>query len=105
VLFYPQKKGQGTPLHVGRLHCRAGQVESWAIILKDSRSLDLEALRSKLRFLIESTDRNSVEQLLGLRSDFWSFVEVPAEPARGEARADVDAPVWPLLPEGSGKTR
>ncbi len=64
---------------VGRVLCASGRtwLEPAEVIAHDG--LDgaaVGAMRDKLRYLVETCGADPCDRLLGLTSDYWSFVEI-----------------------------
>ena len=76
--FHPSSKSNGTSfVSVGRVLCTAAGVtiEPVEVPPLAVRPFDPRRLQDKLEFLVMSFARDACSSLLGLRSEFWSFVE------------------------------
>lgn len=76
--FHPWSKNGGSAVVVGRIRCGEGRplVEPIEVSPHAIRPFDGVGLIAKLRFLVESTGSNPCDELVRLRSNYWSFVEV-----------------------------
>jgi hypothetical protein len=76
--FHPQQKTGGDFIVVGHV---VWEGENGRPIVQPSSALltrgEPATLLSKLRYLVSLNGRESFERLQALRSQFWSFVEVP----------------------------
>ena len=82
--FHPHSKKRGVPVAVARVLCdeERAVIEPIEPSLQHVEPFDPGALMKKLTFLVESAMPQPFEQLSTLRSDFWSFAEVPTRPSR-----------------------
>ncbi len=76
--FHPQQKSAGDFIVVGHV---VWEGENGRPIVQPSSALltrsEPATLLSKLQYLVSLNGRESFERLQVLRSQFWSFVEVP----------------------------
>jgi hypothetical protein len=84
--FHPLPKTGGAAAPVARVLCDHERtiVEPIDPQLRGLRPFDPDALMKKLTFLVDSAQPRPYEQLTSLRSQFWSFAEVPAGEAGGQ---------------------
>ena len=82
--FHPHSKKGGAPVAVARVLCDQERTLIETIERPPARlePFDAGALMKKLKFLVEAAKPRPFEQLTALRSEFWSFTEVPARPSR-----------------------
>jgi hypothetical protein len=82
--FHPHSKKRGVPVAVARVLCdkERAVIEPIEPPLHRVEPFDPGALMKKLIFLVESAKPEPFEHLSALRSDFWSFTEVPLRPSR-----------------------
>ncbi len=85
--FHPRQKSAGDFIVVGHV---VWEGENGRPIVQPSNTLLTRAepatLLSKLQYLVSINGRESFERLQVLRSQFWSFVEVPlVSPSGGSA--------------------
>jgi len=80
VRFHPHSKKSGSPVAVARVLCDQERtlIEPIEPPAQRLEPFDADALMKKLTFLVESAKPQPFEQLTTLRSEFWSFTEVPA---------------------------
>jgi len=78
VRFHPYSKAGREVVVVGRVLCdgRAARVEPARVVPEAVKPFEPPALFSKLQFLVASVVGDPFHELAGLRSGFWSFVEV-----------------------------
>lgn len=81
--FHPHSKKAGVPIPVARVVCDNARtlVEPIEVPVSRLQPFDAGALMRKLHFLVESATPRPFEQLKTLRSDFWSFAELPGHPS------------------------
>lgn len=82
--FHPEKRGGREFVVVAHLVWAGSPDGQLPIVQPFASSLpDLSpaTMLSKLRYLVSITSPESFQGLQTLRSQYWSFVEVPAEPA------------------------
>jgi hypothetical protein len=79
VRFHPRSKSGREAVVVGRVLCegRAARVEPVSIAPEAVKPFDSLALFCNLQLLVASVVGDPFHELAGLRSGFWSFVEVP----------------------------
>jgi hypothetical protein len=80
--FHPHSKKSGIALPVARLSCDGTRVtiEPLPISRRQLRPFDPDGLIAKLNFLVQTAIPRPYEGLTALRSDYWSFVDVPGGP-------------------------
>ena len=68
-------------MRIGRVLCDGGRVriEVAEVPPLAVRPFDARRLHEKLEFLVMSFARERCDGLLGLRSEFWSFIEIPID--------------------------
>jgi hypothetical protein len=78
--FHPGSKSAGGFVVIGRVFCdqRPITIERIAIAPGTAAPFDPPRLYDKLEFLVLSVARDPCRELLGLRSGFWSFVQLPS---------------------------
>ena len=76
--FHPSSKSSDVFVVVGRVVCdqRRVTIEEAEIRPSAVKPFDSSRLRDKLEFLVMSVAGDPCQSLLGLRSGFWSFVEI-----------------------------
>jgi hypothetical protein len=81
--FFPQSKKVKASVAVARVVCDADQatVEPLEVPPQRVEPFNGDALVSRVNLLVASAAPRPYEQLTGLRSEFWAFVEVEAERA------------------------
>jgi hypothetical protein len=84
--FHPHSKKSGVALPVARVSCDGARatIEALPISRRQLHPFDPDGLIAKLNFLVQTTIPRPYEGLTALRSDYWSFVEVPGSRAAGE---------------------
>ncbi len=77
--FHPSSKSGRGVVNVGRILCDGDRVTIAPVVVSALavRPFDAKRLQAKLEFLVMSFPRDAYRGLLQLRSDFWSFVELP----------------------------
>ena len=77
--FHPHSKKSGVALPVARLSCDGARVtiEALPISRRQLRPFDPDGLIATLNFLVQTAIPRPYEGLTALRSDYWSFVELP----------------------------
>jgi hypothetical protein len=80
--FHPRSKKAPPVVVVGRVRWAEDRpaIETTALTPLTIRPFDASALFAKLRFLVESAGSKGYDQLISLRSDYWSFVEADPHP-------------------------
>ena len=80
--FYPRTKTVPTFVVVANVICdrRRATITGEVAHSAEVKPFDLGGLLTKLRFLVDAAVPEPGPELLSLRSQFWSFVEVPTEP-------------------------
>jgi hypothetical protein len=76
--FHPWRKARGPFVVVARILCHGRR---GAIVEPSAASSRQETMVQKLEYLVSRSGRDTFHRLLDLRSDFWSFVEIPREGA------------------------
>ena len=81
--FHPHSKKSGAALPVARVSCDGARatIEPLPISRRQLRPFDPDGLIAKLNFLVQTAIPRPFEGLTTLRSDYWSFVELPGSPA------------------------
>ena len=84
--FHPHSKKSGAALPVARVSCDGTRVtiEALPISRRQLHPFDPNGLIAKLNFLVQTAIPRPYEGLTALRSDYWSFVEVPGSRAADE---------------------
>ena len=79
--FHPSSKSGRAFVSVGRVLCEGDRtrIEPVEVPPLAVRPFDARRLQEKLEFLVMSFARDTFQSLLGLRSEFWSFVEIPID--------------------------
>jgi hypothetical protein len=79
--FHPSSKSGRPVVSVGRVLFDGQRVRIQPVEVPplSVRPFDARRLQEKLEFLVMSFARDACDGLLRLRSDFWSFVEVPVD--------------------------
>jgi len=77
--FHPSSKTGRSVVSVGRVICDGSRATIVPVNVSPMavRPFDAARLREKLEFLVMSFPRDVCGGLLQLRSEFWSFVELP----------------------------
>jgi hypothetical protein len=91
--FHPSSKTGRSVVSVGRVVCDGdrARIVTASVSPTAVRPFDASRLREKLEFLVMSFPRDVCAGLLQLRSEFWSFVELPTSTPSGDGggpRAD-----------------
>ncbi|HEX2661156.1 MAG TPA: hypothetical protein VHU40_22915 [Polyangia bacterium] len=76
--FYPRAKAGGRFVTIGRVVCADGSVAIHPDNVSD-RSVSpfpLADLQTKLQFFVDSMAAGRADDLLTMKSDFWSFIEL-----------------------------
>lgn len=83
VRFYPRTKTAPDFVVVANVICekRRATIARELIHSTEVTPFDLDGLLTKLRFLVDAAVPEPGPELLSLRSQFWSFVEVSDQPA------------------------
>lgn len=81
--FHPRRRTQADFVMLGYLIWRGLRGER--PVFEPARAVVPDAVLSKLQYLVVVTEPDSFERLQALRSDYWSFVPLAAEEARGPA--------------------
>jgi hypothetical protein len=76
--FHPRSKAGGGFVVIGRIVCngRRASIQPGEIAAPAVKPFDSGGLLRKLHFLVESAVPDPFHELLRLRSDYWSFVEL-----------------------------
>jgi hypothetical protein len=79
--FHPSSKSVGGFVNVARVLCSGAGVKIEPVEFSPTavHPFDARRLQDKLDFLVTSFPREACAGLLQLRSEFWSFVEVPGD--------------------------
>jgi hypothetical protein len=87
--FHPFRKARGPFVVVGRIFCRRRRtvIEPAPVGIEERVNARQETMVQKLEYLVARSGRDTFHRLLELRSDFWSFVEIP----EGQAPRLLDA--------------
>jgi hypothetical protein len=77
--FHPSSKSGRGFVSIGRILCDGERVTIEPVVVPAPavRPFDANRLHAKLEFLVMSFPRDAYRGLLQLRSEFWSFVELP----------------------------
>lgn len=82
--FHPQQKAAGQFIVVGHVVWEADEGRP---VVQPSRALmarsEPATLLSKLQYLVSASGQQAFDRLQLLRSQFWSFVEIPQSPLSG----------------------
>ena len=83
VRFYPRTKTVPDFVVVANVICdkRRATIARELARSTEVKPFDLDGLLTKLRFLVDAAVQEPGPELLSLRSQFWSFVEVSTPPA------------------------
>jgi hypothetical protein len=78
--FHPRRKAGGPWIVVGRVCCRGDDVriEAACVDPRDEPGGATLTMLEKLRYLVGASLPKPFERLRQLRSEFWSFVEIPS---------------------------
>lgn len=76
--FYPRAKSGGRFVTIGRVVCADGgaAVHPDNVSDKSVSPFPLADLQTKLQFFVDNLAAGRADDLLTMKSDFWSFVEL-----------------------------
>jgi hypothetical protein len=76
--FYPRAKSGGRFVTIGRVVCgdSGASVQPDPVSDRSVSPFPLADLQTKLQFFVDNMGSGRAEDLLTLKSDFWSFVEL-----------------------------
>jgi hypothetical protein len=79
--FHPQSKGKSDQVTVAKVKCEGDKAFLEPVSFPQSAiaPFDPAALLSRLSMLVASTTPRPYEELTEMKSEFWSFIEVPQD--------------------------